>query len=53
MWIQLSGDGWIYLPSNFPPQQARYSKYLVSKCSSVLNQVQALLVLVEARPDAG
>jgi transposase len=28
LWIERTGDRWIYLPAHFPPQQTCFAKYL-------------------------
>jgi transposase len=43
LWIERTGERWIYLPTHFPPQQTCYAKYLQWKRSGLLDQVRALL----------
>jgi transposase len=43
LWIQRSGERWLYLPTHFPPQQTCYSKYLVWKKDGRLGEVARLL----------
>jgi transposase len=51
LWIERTGERWIYLPTHFPPQQTCYARYLNWKRSGVLEQVRALLA--EVLTDAG
>lgn len=43
LWIERTGERWMYLPTHFPPQQTCYARYLNWKRSGVLEQVRALL----------
>ncbi len=43
LWVERTGERWIYLPAHFPPQQTCYAKYLQWKRSGLLDQVHALL----------
>jgi transposase len=43
LWVERTGERWIYLPAHFPPQQTCYAKYLQWKRSGLLDQVRALL----------
>lgn len=42
-WIQRTGERWIYLPAEYPPQQTCYIKYLMWKRSGLLDEVERLL----------
>ncbi|QQC63786.1 transposase [Paraburkholderia ginsengisoli] len=54
LWIERTGERWLYLPAHFPPQQTCYAKYLHWKRSGTLDQVRTLLAhahaSVHARP---
>jgi transposase len=43
LWIERTGERWMYLPAHFPPQQTCYAKYLNWKRSGMLDQVHTLL----------
>jgi transposase len=43
LWIERTGERWIYLPAHFPAQQTCYAKYLQWKRAGLLAQVRALL----------
>jgi transposase len=43
LWIERTGERWMYLPTHFPPQQTCYARYLSWKRSGLLEQVRALL----------
>lgn len=43
LWIERTGERWMYLPAHFPPQQTCYAKYLNWKRSGRLDQVRTLL----------
>ena len=43
LWLERSGERWIYLPAHFPPQQTCYAKYLQWKRTGLLDQALALL----------
>ncbi|MGF6568320.1 transposase [Paraburkholderia sp. GAS333] len=43
LWIERTGERWMYLPTHFPPQQTCYARYLTWKRNGVLEQVRALL----------
>lgn len=43
LWIERTGERWMYLPARFPPQQTCYARYLQWKRSGTLDQVRALL----------
>jgi transposase len=49
LWIERTGERWIYLPAYFPPQQTCYAKYLLWKKSGVLAEVTACLAEFEAQ----
>ncbi len=42
-WIQSSGERWLYLPANYPPQQTCYSKFLQWKKDGRLPEAARLL----------
>jgi transposase len=44
LWIERTGERWMYLPAQFPPQQTCYAKYLAWKRSGTLDQVRTLLI---------
>jgi transposase len=48
LWIERTGERWLYLPAHFPPQQTCYARYLNWKRSGVLEQAFALLTEVRA-----
>lgn len=50
LWIERTGERWMYLPAHFPPQQTCYAKYLNWKRSGRLDQVRALLTIEHADP---
>lgn len=43
LWIERTGERWMYLPTHFPPQQTCYARYLNWKRNGVLEQVRTLL----------
>jgi transposase len=43
LWIERTGERWMYLPAHFPPQQTCYARYLNWKRSGLLEQARALL----------
>ncbi|MGF6773299.1 transposase [Paraburkholderia sp. GAS199] len=43
LWIERTGERWLYLPAEFPPQQTCYARYLQWKRDGTLEQVHALL----------
>jgi transposase len=43
LWVERTGERWMYLPAHFPPQQTCYAKYLNWKRSGILDQVRTLL----------
>ncbi|WP_434107065.1 transposase [Paraburkholderia caffeinilytica] len=43
LWIERTGERWLYLPAHFPPQQTCYTRYLQWKRNGTLDQVHALL----------
>ncbi|NPT55734.1 transposase [Paraburkholderia sp. 5N] len=57
LWIERTGERWMYLPAHFPPQQTCYARYLQWKRNGTLGQVHALLADAAARdcfdPSAG
>jgi transposase len=48
LWIEHTGERWMYLPMHFPPQQTCYARYLHWKRNGVLAQVRALLTETRA-----
>ena len=48
LWIEHTGERWMYLPAHFPPQQTCYAKYLNWKRSGRLDQVRTLLAHAHA-----
>ena len=55
LWIEHTGERWLYLPAHLPPQQTCYTKYLSWKRSGRLTQVRRLLTEARAhdRPTLG
>jgi transposase len=51
LWIERTGERWMYLPAHFPPQQTCYAKYLNWKRSGRLDQVRTLLTHAHAGAD--
>lgn len=49
LWIERTGERWLYLPTRFPPQQTCYARYLNWKRSGTLVRVRALLAKSGAR----
>ena len=49
LWIERTGERWLYLPAHFPPQQTCYARYLNWKRSGTLDQIRALLAAPCAR----
>lgn len=43
LWIERTGERWLYLPAHFPPQQICYARYLQWKRNGMLDQVHVLL----------
>ncbi|MFM0736614.1 transposase [Paraburkholderia xenovorans] len=43
LWIERTGERWLYLPAHFPPQQTCYARYLQWKRNGILDQIHALL----------
>ncbi|WP_085953635.1 transposase [Paraburkholderia xenovorans] len=43
LWVQQKKEKWHRLPSNFPPQQTCYLRYMTWKKTGVLDQVNKLL----------
>lgn len=43
LWVTCTGERWIHLPSDFPPQQTCYIKYLQWRRSGIIEQVHTLL----------
>jgi transposase len=43
-WIESSGERWLYLPANYPPQQTCYSKFLQWKKDGRLSEAMRVLV---------
>ena len=52
LWIERTGERWIYLPAHFPPQQTCYAKYLNWKRGDRLDQMRALLAQTGAHAAA-
>lgn len=51
LWVQSSGERWLYLPTHYPPQQTCYSKYLLWKKDGRLSEVARVLGAdMHARP---
>lgn len=48
LWVERTGERWMYLPARFPPQQTCYAKYLKWKRSGRLDQVRTLLTHAHA-----
>ncbi|HYS63587.1 MAG TPA: transposase [Paraburkholderia sp.] len=42
LWIERTGERWLYLPAHFPPQQTCYAKYLSWNRNGTLDQVRTL-----------
>jgi transposase len=48
LWVERTGERWMYLPTHFPPQQTCYARYLNWKRSGLLEQARGLLTQARA-----